>query len=85
MQKVLKEIHNSSSILVFNRRKWKGHWWPSWTSNPVGGVSNVFGGFDSHALPPYFNEAGSLRVKEVMYIFNPLNPSTPELLNYSKG
>jgi len=54
MQKVLKEIHNSSSILVFNRRKWKGHWWPSWTSNPVGGVSNVSGGFDSHALPPFF-------------------------------
>ena len=35
-------------------RKWTGHWWPSWTSNPVGGVRSVFGGFDSHALPPYY-------------------------------
>jgi len=24
------------------------------TSNPLGGVNNVFGGFDSHALPPVF-------------------------------
>ena len=26
--------------------------WASRTSNPLGGVSSVFGGFDSHALPP---------------------------------
>ena len=24
------------------------------TSNPLGGMENVFGGFDSHALPPIF-------------------------------
>jgi hypothetical protein len=51
----------------------------------VGGVSNVSGGFDSHALPPHFNESESFGVKEVMYIFNLLNPSTPEHLNYTKG
>jgi len=27
-------------------------WWVSWTSNPVGGVKSVPGGFDSHAPPP---------------------------------
>jgi len=26
--------------------------WASRTSNPLGGISSVFGGFDSHALPP---------------------------------
>jgi hypothetical protein len=26
--------------------------WASRTSNPLGGISDVFGGFDSHALPP---------------------------------
>jgi hypothetical protein len=29
-------------------------WWASWTSNPVTG-RNVRGGFDSHALPPFFS------------------------------
>ena len=27
-------------------------WCASWTSNPVGGVKSVPGGFDSHAPPP---------------------------------
>ena len=27
-------------------------WWASWTSNPVGGVKSVPGGFDSHVPPP---------------------------------
>jgi len=26
--------------------------WASRTSNPLGGINSVFGGFDSHALPP---------------------------------
>jgi len=26
--------------------------WASRTSNPLGGIDDVFGGFDSHALPP---------------------------------
>jgi len=31
-----------------------GLWWLPWTSNPVRGVNSVSGGFDSHALPPFF-------------------------------
>jgi hypothetical protein len=36
---------------------WKcaAHWWGSRTSNPVWGAKPVPGGFDSHALPPFFN------------------------------
>ncbi len=26
--------------------------WASRTSNPLGGINSVFGGFDSHTLPP---------------------------------
>ena len=26
--------------------------WAPRTSNPLGGIKSVFGGFDSHALPP---------------------------------
>jgi len=29
-----------------------GSWWVPRTSNPVWGVTNVLGGFDSYALPP---------------------------------
>ncbi len=35
-------------------RKWTAHWWGSRTSNPVWGARTVPGGFDSHALPPFF-------------------------------
>ena len=29
-------------------------WWLSRTSNPVRRVNSLAGGFDSHALPPFF-------------------------------
>ena len=35
-------------------RKCAAHWWGSRTSNPVWGAKTVPGGFDSHALPPFF-------------------------------
>ena len=34
------------------KRECVGHWWPSWTSNPVVLAKTRYGGFDSHALPP---------------------------------
>ena len=40
-------------------RKWKGHWWPSRTSNPVCRVNSLAGGFDSHALPPSYISMGA--------------------------
>ncbi len=35
---------------------WKcaAHWWGPRTSNPMWGVRTVPGGFDSHALPPFY-------------------------------
>ena len=36
-------------VSMFNKSKLE-----SGTSNPLGGMNSVFGGFDSHALPPLF-------------------------------
>ena len=33
-------------------RKRVGRWWAARSSKPVGGMRNLPGGFDSHALPP---------------------------------
>ena len=41
-------------IMPSRMRKRKGLWWPSRTSNPVYRVNSLVGGFDSHALPPFF-------------------------------
>ena len=29
---------HSIGYTIYVERKWKGHWWPSWTSNPVRGA-----------------------------------------------
>ena len=31
-----------------------GSWWAPRTSNPVSGATSAWGGFDSHALPPFY-------------------------------
>ena len=60
-------------------RKWKGHWWPSRTSNPAGGVTSVSGGFDSHALPPYVMqcEAGSRSANAGLNLLQNLTTTNP--------
>ncbi len=45
----------SRPVMVYTRGWIKGadeSRWASRTSNPLGGIKHVFGGFDSHALPP---------------------------------
>ncbi len=44
-------------------QKWEcvGHWWPSWTSNPVVLAKTRYGGFDSHALPPSVDKRAPIR------------------------
>jgi hypothetical protein len=49
----LTALSKHSIVTKLRPWKWKGLWWASWTSNPVEGVIIVFGGFDSHALPPF--------------------------------
>jgi hypothetical protein len=47
-------IDQAHKNMLMNYMEADGSWWVPRTSNPVCGATSVAGGFDSHALPPYY-------------------------------
>ena len=53
-------------------------WWLSRTSNPVRWVNSLAGGFDSHALPPFFSLVPRAPAGGFSTSFLPPNGQSPD-------